>query len=90
MAETISNIVNTVMGNYRVVVQKVTNGASSATADVHTGLNYVEFSEYQPFKGGAQGSIELNKTVAGTSTLGTVAITSGTSAGSGHLISYGY
>lgn len=90
MAETISNVVNTVMGNYRVVVQNVTQGANSATADVPTGLNFVEFATYQEYKAGAHMSIVKNQTVAGTATLGTVALTSGTSAGSGQLISYGY
>ena len=90
MAETISSVANTVFGNYRLVVQRVTNGANSSTADVATGLTYVEFGVVQPLFGSASGSFAVNQTNAGTSTAGTVAYKSGTSAGSYIFYSFGY
>lgn len=89
MAETISNVVNTVFGNFRVSVQRVTNGANSSTADVPTELSYVDFAVVQPLHGSAAPTLKTNVTNAATATNGTVAIKSGTSAASMLLISFG-
>lgn len=89
MAETISHIVDSVKGNHRVVVKKVTNGANSNTADVPTGLNYVDYCIVTPLIGAAMPSVAVNSTVAGTATLGTIGLKSGTSAASYHVVAYG-
>lgn len=90
MAETVSHIADSVQGNYRVVVKKVTNGTSSNTADVSTGLTFVQYCIVNPLIGAAMPSIAINSTVAGTSTGGTIGLKSGTSAASYNVIAYGY
>lgn len=90
MAALTSGVANTVFGNYRVIVQKITTDTDTATMDVSTGLNFVEWAVVQELGAGKHPSITLNTTNAGTATLGTVAIKSATTLGSHHLISFGY
>lgn len=89
MAATVSHIAYSVAGNQRNETYKVTFGTNSATADLPTGLNKVAYALVSPLEGSAMPSARYNSAVAGTATAGTIALHSGTSAGSYIVVAYG-
>lgn len=81
MAETVSHLADAI-ANQRSRQFKVTMGTSSNTADLVTGLKAIYKVVATPLNGAAYPTYVIGATVAGTSTVGTVAIKSGTSAAS--------
>lgn len=89
MAATVSSIANGSAGNQRTHKLKVTFGTNSATADVATNLQKVSYAIVNPLEGSAAPSMRFNSGVAGTAVAGTIALSSGTSAGSYIVVAYG-
>lgn len=89
MADTVSHIINGVMGDVRYSKYKLTMGASSNTADVLTNLGTVGWTVVTPLQGSAMPSIRINSGVANTALAGNIAFHSGTSAGSYIVVGFG-
>jgi hypothetical protein len=89
MAETVSHIINGVMGDVRYSKYKVTCGADSATADVPTNLGTLGWAVVQPLQGAAMPSSRINSGVGNTALAGNLALHSATSAGSYIVIGFG-
>lgn len=88
MAFTLSTTVNTVLGNKRVQVIRVT--ADSAEANIATAMKVVEAAFCQPEKGQTMPAAQVNKDSTATASNGTVGISGTSNANIFQLIVYGH
>lgn len=87
MAFTLSQIVQTTLGNKKVRIHRVT--ADAAEANLTTGLQIVEAAFIQPELGQTMPAAHINKNSSGTASNGTVGVSGTSSANIFHMISFG-